>query len=255
MPEAATPNQGEREFETGTDESFKNANATGGEAHNENQRVTYANIKRTYDVYQDLDVQAARQSLVETTRLNQIASQALQNAVETANMVGKQAIRHADVAADALWTDELNPVTRGAGSNITAGSVPANRAIDVSAAGVGVDAQAVAAAVAKQVDATITPVLATLQQIVQALTTATTAIANVVNQSQPKTAERFPPNRGGQSAPLFQWRHATDEYSADYPEDLPPGAFSGSGRRASDPAARPGEQEVGTRARRAQVRL
>ena len=51
----------------------------------------------------------------------------------------------------------------------------------------GVDAQAVAAAVAKQVDATITPVRATLQQIVQALTTATTAIANVVNQSQPKT--------------------------------------------------------------------
>ena len=54
-------------------------------------------------------------------------------------MVGKQAIRHADVAADALWTDELNPVTRGAGANLTAGAVPANRAIDVSAAGVGVD--------------------------------------------------------------------------------------------------------------------
>ena len=46
MPEVATPNQAEREFETGTDESFKNANATGSEAHNENQRVTYANIKR-----------------------------------------------------------------------------------------------------------------------------------------------------------------------------------------------------------------
>ena len=188
MPEVATPNQAEREFETGTDESFKNANATGSEAHNENQRVTYANIKRTYDVYQDLDIQAARQSMVEQTRLNQIASQALQNAVETANMVGKQAIRHADVAADALWTDELNPVTRGAGSNLTAGAVPANRATDVSAAGVGADAQAVAAAVAKQVDATITPVLATLQQIVQALATATTAIGNVVNQAQPKTA-------------------------------------------------------------------
>jgi hypothetical protein len=56
-------------------------------------------------VYQDLDIQAARQSLIEQTRLNQIASQALQNAVETSNMVGKQAIRHADVAADALWTD------------------------------------------------------------------------------------------------------------------------------------------------------
>jgi len=175
MPEVATPNQAEREFETGTDECFKNANATGSEAHNENQRVTYANIKRTYDIYQDLDIQAARQSMVEQTRLNQIASQALQNAVETANMVGKQAVRHADVAADALWTDELNPVTRGAGSNLTAGAVPANRALDVSAAGV------------KQVDATITPVLATLQQIVQALATATTAIGNVVNQAQPKT--------------------------------------------------------------------
>ena len=77
MPEVATPNQGEREFETGSDESFKNVNATGGATHNENQRVTYANIKRTYDVYQDLDIQAARQALTEQTRLNQIASQAL----------------------------------------------------------------------------------------------------------------------------------------------------------------------------------
>src|SRR5512138_1989670 len=188
MPDAATPNQAEREFETGTDESFKNSNATGGATHNENQRLTYANIKRTYDVHQDLDIQAARQSLIEQTRLNQIASQALQNAVETANIVAKQSIRHADIAADALWTDELNPVTRGAGSNLTAGAVPANRASDVSASGVSVDAQAVAAAVAKQVDATVTPVLATLEQIVQALASATTAIANVVNQSQPKTA-------------------------------------------------------------------
>jgi len=187
LPEVPTPNQAEREFETGTDESFKNTNATGSGTHNENQRVTYANIKRTYDVYQDLDIQVARQSLIETTRLNQIASQALQNAVETANMVGKQSIRHADIAADALWTDELNPVMRASGANLAAGAVPANRATDVSAAGVSVDAQAVAAAVAKQVDATITPVLATLQQIVQALATATTAIGNVVNQAQPKT--------------------------------------------------------------------
>jgi len=184
MPEVATPNQAEREFETGTDEAFKNANATGGATHNENQRVTYANIKRTYDVYQDLDIQAARQSLIEQTRLNQIASQALQNAVETANIVGKRNLELNNLAHDSFW----NPVASGAGMNLTAGAVPANRATDVSAAGVGVDAQAVAAAVAKQVDATITPVLATLQQIVEAMATATTAIANVVNQAQPKTA-------------------------------------------------------------------
>jgi hypothetical protein len=138
MPEVATPNQAEREFETGTDESFKNTNTTGGATHNENQRVTYANIKRTYDVYQDLDVQAARQSLIETTRLNQIASQALQNAVETANMVGKRNLELNNLAHDSFW----NPVASGAGMNLTAGAVPANRATDVSAAGVGVELRA-----------------------------------------------------------------------------------------------------------------
>ena len=35
MPEVATPNQAEREFETGTDESFKNANATGSDPQRE----------------------------------------------------------------------------------------------------------------------------------------------------------------------------------------------------------------------------
>ena len=32
-----------------------------------------------------------------------IANQALQNAVETANMVGKQAVRHGDIAIDRQW--------------------------------------------------------------------------------------------------------------------------------------------------------
>jgi hypothetical protein len=32
-----------------------------------------------------------------------VANQALQNAVETANMVGKQAVRHGDVAIDRQW--------------------------------------------------------------------------------------------------------------------------------------------------------
>jgi len=48
MPEAATPNRANASVETGTDESLQDPNATGSEAHNENQRVTYANIKRTY---------------------------------------------------------------------------------------------------------------------------------------------------------------------------------------------------------------
>jgi len=35
--------------------------------------------------------------------LNNLATQALQNAVETANMVGKQAVRHGDLAIDRQW--------------------------------------------------------------------------------------------------------------------------------------------------------
>ena len=59
MPEVATPNQAEREFETASDEFFKNQSQVNAGYGN----VLFANIKRTYDVYQDLDVQAARQSL------------------------------------------------------------------------------------------------------------------------------------------------------------------------------------------------
>ena len=66
-PEVARLNQAEREFETGTHESFKNTSATAGAVHGENQRVAFANIKRNYDLDQDLDIQAARQALVEQT--------------------------------------------------------------------------------------------------------------------------------------------------------------------------------------------
>ncbi len=81
------------------------------------------NAKRTFDEYQDLALTSARRSQVSFDQLNNVALQALQNSVDTANMVSKQAVRHADVAADALWTDELNPVTRAAG-NVLTGQAP-----------------------------------------------------------------------------------------------------------------------------------
>lgn len=171
MPEVDTPNNGEREFETGNDEFFKAGS-----------QVNYLNAKRTYDAYQDLDLLRARQHQVEQTRVNQIAEQALQNAVSFQAAANQQMLRLVDLASDSFW----NPVTNGAGMNLTAGAVPSNRVTDTAAAGAAVASEAVAAAVAKQVDATIAPVLATLQQMVQALTTATTSIANVVAQAQPK---------------------------------------------------------------------
>ena len=79
----------------------------------------YANIKRTYDEYQNESlanfrrVQAYVDKVLSDAQQNDnvrqnIANQALQNAVENANLVGKQAIRHTDLAIDRQWNvDEV----------------------------------------------------------------------------------------------------------------------------------------------------
>ena len=59
-----------------------------------------ANDKRTYDEYQDIAVTQARRSQINHDQLNQVSLQALQNAVETANMVGKQAFRAVEDATE-----------------------------------------------------------------------------------------------------------------------------------------------------------
>ena len=86
----------EREFEIGKDEAW------------------FANVKRTYDEYQHESLESIRRNRSIVDKLvsdaqqfdNQrqtIANQSLQNAVETANMVGKQAVRHSDLAIDRQW--------------------------------------------------------------------------------------------------------------------------------------------------------
>ena len=189
----------EREFETGSDEFFK--------AHSE---LNTLNGKRTYDEFQDVSLASARRSQGHLDDLNARTLnsfdqlQSLQVRINEEHFSSIHELRkhlaniqtdrqrHADVWAYETAYDLGNPMTTGPGDNIRAGGVTANRIVDtagaVAGAGASVAAEAVAAAVAKQVDATITPVLATLQQIVQALATATTAIGNVVNQAQPKSS-------------------------------------------------------------------
>jgi hypothetical protein len=86
----------EREFETGKDEAW------------------FANIKRTYDEFLQESLETVRELRAYSNKVlsdaqdhtqNQraISDQALQNAVETANMVGKQAVRHGDIAIDRQW--------------------------------------------------------------------------------------------------------------------------------------------------------
>jgi hypothetical protein len=73
--------------------------------------ILFANLKRTFDEYQGESLEGIRQNRryvekvlsdaqAHDNRTRQIQEQALQNAVETANMVGKQAVRHGDVAID-----------------------------------------------------------------------------------------------------------------------------------------------------------
>lgn len=108
-----------------TQEDFENLSQRNAGEQTDSQTAWEVNRKRTYDVYQDFDVQAVRSYHKHADKLDTLAIQAMQNSIETSNMVAKQAIRHADVAADALWTDELNPTMHGAEA-VMAGQAPVN---------------------------------------------------------------------------------------------------------------------------------
>ena len=108
-----------------TQEDFENQSQVNAGEDSDSAMAWKVNRKRTYDVYQDFDVQATRANQRTLDRYEILGTQAMQNAIETANMVAKQAIRHADVAADALWTDELNPTMHGAEA-VMAGQAPVN---------------------------------------------------------------------------------------------------------------------------------
>ena len=77
-------------------------------------RILNANVKRTYDEYQHESLESIKRnrSYVDKiladaashdNRTRIIAEQALQNAVESANMISKQAVAHRDIAIDHEW--------------------------------------------------------------------------------------------------------------------------------------------------------
>jgi hypothetical protein len=63
----------------------------------------WLNAKRTYDVYQNQDLKVTDGLSEYQSDLRGLKAQAYQNAIETANMVAKQAVRHADIAIDRQW--------------------------------------------------------------------------------------------------------------------------------------------------------
>ncbi len=142
----------EREFETGMSEAFTQSSIN-------KDRLYTSNDKRTYDVHQDLDLERARNNNRHVNVLDQIAQQALQNAVETANMVGKNSLNLLALGGDRMWnvneTDAIAAVVTKALDN----TVPL-RATDAAVAkstDTSVQIQAIAAAVAAAVAATLNP--------------------------------------------------------------------------------------------------
>ena len=169
-------------------------------------QVNSLNNKYLFDSHLNLSLTAAQRSQVNFDNLQQVSLRALnasvdlqaqlnqkilsgfdQNAVEIA-AINSQRMRFSDDANYVTRYDLSNPVTTGAGDTLRSAAYTPNRATDVAAAGQGVNAEAITTALAKQMDATITPVLAVLQQIVSSLATTNASIANVLAQVQPKAA-------------------------------------------------------------------
>lgn len=136
----------EREMETGLDEYFKHQS-----------QVNALNSKRSFDEYQHESLESIRRnrtlvdrmaglSVDHDQQIRNIALQALQNATETANLVGKQAVRHSDIAIDQEW----NPVQQGAADTLTA------RAVSIDDASLKAIGAVVAAAVANALSAAST---------------------------------------------------------------------------------------------------
>lgn len=79
-------------------------------------RAWNVNQKRTYDIYQTADMDSLHRQRALGEKFDSLCFQAMQNAVETANMVGKQAVRHSDLAIDRQWNiDEVSGLSAKSG--------------------------------------------------------------------------------------------------------------------------------------------
>ena len=100
----------EREFQRMATEANPQKGENEYEAWFSNQKLTYDNFleilaaqaRRGQTHYDTLMVGEREHS----AELKRVSLQALQNSVETANMVGKQAVRHTDIAIDRQWNRE-----------------------------------------------------------------------------------------------------------------------------------------------------
>lgn len=162
-------------------------------------QINSLNNKRIHEEYQDLALTEARRSRSHYDDLLSRGLQSFDQLLTLQSQLNQSFFSGVNDRARLRdqWNyitayDLSNPATTGSADSLRANVAPANRVTDsiqnATSGGVAVSAEAVAAAVAKQVDATVTPVLAVLQQVVSSLATTQASIANVLAQTQPKTA-------------------------------------------------------------------
>jgi hypothetical protein len=89
--------------DTNVEETLSHLSALAAANSHFSEAVNRLNAKRTYDQAQTTDLLVQTGELKHRQNLDNLALQALQNAIETANMVSKQAVRHSDIAIDREW--------------------------------------------------------------------------------------------------------------------------------------------------------
>lgn len=169
---------------TVSQDDFDNNSQVNSAETTEAQGMRNLNRKRTYDAYQDLD-------LALTRKLDDIFAIHLSNTVDTANSVAKQAIRHADVACDALWTDELNPTMHGAEA-VMAGQAPVNSQL-ASTASLDTVYTNITSQVLAQMGTLTTTLVGLANSVMTGQAAIVEALAAVVNQNSSKPSASTTP--------------------------------------------------------------
>lgn len=99
------------------------------QAHTESYEhgMLFANMKRTYDEMQAVSLTSQQRSQDKSDKLDNLALQAMQNAIETANMVGKNAVNNSNqINSGAATVGHKDDLNAGAQSDLN-NSVATNR--------------------------------------------------------------------------------------------------------------------------------
>lgn len=118
--------------------------AAGGGADPSVEKGWAANQKRTFDEFLKASLMDVDRNQVYFSYLNAVSLQAVQNAVENANWLAKQALRHEGLAAAQQW----NPIVQGAGETMLARTMTLDDA-SIKAIGVALAAAVIQALAAQ----------------------------------------------------------------------------------------------------------